>query len=59
MINNKNNIPDGFHNAVMDAFKEIDTMSNSKKQQNKTRVLKITAVAAVSAILILRFQALH
>ncbi len=52
MINNKNNIPDGFHNAVMDAFKEIDTMSNSKKQQNKTRVLKITAVAAVSAILL-------
>ena len=52
MIDNKNNIPDGFHNAVMDAFKEIDTMSNSKKQQNKTRVLKITAVAAVSAILL-------
>lgn len=52
MINNKNNIPDGFHNAVMDAFKEIDTMSNSKKAINKTRVLKITAVAAVSAILL-------
>lgn len=52
MINNKNNIPDGFHNAVLDAFKEIDSMSNSKKASNKTRVLKIIAVTAVSAILL-------
>ncbi len=52
MINNKNNIPDGFHSAVMDAFKEIDVMSNSKKQQSKNRVIKIIAVAAVSSILL-------
>ena len=52
MINYKNNIPDGFHNAVMDAFKEIDVMSNSKKQQSKNRVIKVIAVAAVSSILL-------
>lgn len=52
MINNKNNIPDGFHSAVMDAFKEINVMSNSKKQQSKNRVIKIIAVAAVSSILL-------
>lgn len=51
MINNKNNIPDGFHNAVEDAFKEIDSMSNSNINP-KNRFLKITAVAAVSAILL-------
>ena len=47
MINNKNNIPDGFHNAVLDAFKEIDSMS-SNKPNHKNRILKITAGAAVS-----------
>ncbi len=52
MINNKNNIPDGFHSAVMDAFKEINVMSNSKKQQSKNRVIKVIAVAAVSSILL-------
>ncbi len=52
MINNKNNIPDGFHNAVMDAFKEIDIMSNSTKQQSKNRVIKVIAVAAASSILL-------
>jgi len=52
MINKKNNIPDGFHNAVEDAFKEIDSMSNSKTTNSKARILKITAVAAVSAILL-------
>ena len=51
MINKKNNIPDGFHNAVEDAFKEIDSMSNSNIN-TKNRILKITAVAAVSAILL-------
>ena len=51
MINNKNNIPDGFHNAVLDAFKEIDSMS-SNKPNHKNRILKITAVAAVSATLL-------
>lgn len=51
MINNKNNIPDGFHNAVLDAFKEIDSMSSNKSNQ-KNRILKITAVAAVSATLL-------
>ncbi len=52
MINNKNNIPDGFHNAVLDAFQEIDSMSNNTKQINKNRVLKVVAVAAVSGILL-------
>ena len=52
MVNNKNNIPDGFHNAVLDAFQEIDSMSNSTKQINKNRVLKVVAVAAVSGILL-------
>ncbi len=52
MINNKNNIPDGFHNAVLDAFQEIEVMSNSTKQTNKSRVLKVVAVAAVSGILL-------
>ncbi len=51
MINNKNNIPDGFHNAVLDAFKEIDSMS-SNKSNLKNRILKVTAVAAVSATLL-------
>lgn len=51
MINNKNNIPDGFHNAVEDAFKEIDSMSNSNISP-KNRILKITAVVAVSAVLL-------
>ncbi len=52
MINNKNNIPDGFHNAILDAFQEIDSMSNSTKRYNKNRVLKVVAVAAVSGILL-------
>ena len=52
MVNNKNNIPDGFHNAVLDAFQEIDSMSNNAKQINKNRVLKVVAVAAVSGILL-------
>ena len=52
MINNKNNIPDGFHNAVLDAFKEIDSMNNSTKQNNKNRVVKIVAVAAVTSVLL-------
>ena len=52
MINNKNNIPDGFHNAVLDAFQEIEVMSNSTKQTNKSRVLKVVAVVAVSGILL-------
>jgi hypothetical protein len=52
MVNNKNNIPDGFHNAVLDAFQEIDSMSNNTKQINKNRVLKVVAVAAVSGILL-------
>ncbi|MBR3808986.1 MAG: hypothetical protein IKK46_01625 [Clostridia bacterium] len=52
MVNNKNNIPDGFHNAVLDAFQEIEVMSNSTKQTNKSRVLKVVAVAAVSGILL-------
>ena len=52
MINNKNNIPDGFHNAVMDAFKEIDIMSNSTKQRGNSRIIKVIAVAAVSSILL-------
>ncbi len=51
MINKKNNIPDGFHNAVEDAFKEIDSMSNSNIN-TKNRFLKITAVVAVSAVLL-------
>ena len=58
MINNKNNIPDGFHNAVLDAFQEIEVMSNSTKQTNKSRVLKVVAVVAVSGIL-LSISALH
>ena len=52
MVNNKNNIPDGFHNAVLDAFQEIEVMSNSTKQTNKSRVLKVVAVVAVSGILL-------
>ena len=52
MVNNKNNIPDGFHNAVLDAFQEIEVMSNSAKQTNKSRLLKVVAVAAVSGILL-------
>lgn len=52
MVNNKNNIPDGFHNAVLDAFQEIEVMSKSTKQTNKSRVLKVVAVAAVSGILL-------
>ena len=52
MINNKNNIPDGFHNAVMDAFKEIEIMSNRTKQHSKNRVIKVIAVASVSSILL-------
>ena len=51
MINKNTNIPDGFHNAVEDAFKEIDSMSNSNTHP-KNRVLKITAVVAVSAVLL-------
>ncbi|MBO5857105.1 MAG: hypothetical protein J6Q87_02535 [Clostridia bacterium] len=52
MINNKNNIPDGFHNAVLDAFQEIEVMSNSTKRTNKNRVLKVVSVVAVSGILL-------
>lgn len=52
MINNKNNIPDGFHNAVLDAFQEIDAMNNNKPISNKTRLLKVVSVVAVSGILL-------
>ncbi len=52
MINNKNNIPDGFHNAVLDAFQEIDSMNNNKPITNKTRLLKVVSVVAVSGILL-------
>ena len=52
MVNNKNNIPDGFHNAVLDAFQEIDAMNNNKPISHKTRLLKVVSVVAVSGILL-------
>lgn len=48
---NKNNIPNGFHNAVTDAFKEIDAMTTINSNP-KNKMLKITAVVAVSTILL-------
>ncbi|MBR2877179.1 MAG: hypothetical protein IKC01_08570, partial [Clostridia bacterium] len=46
-----NNVPDGFHNAVREALREIDSMNNININ-NKNRALKITVVAAITAVLL-------